>query len=1137
MFRPISLRGATLILFALTPVTMPAAAQAQCQEPAGRFASIEGRIQIRPDEQQAWRPAQLADPLCNGDTIRVGENSRAAVVLANEAVLRLDQNTTLRLVDISGKTEERSWVELIKGALQSFSRKPRLLSVNTPYLNGSIEGTEFQVRVEKDRASLLVLEGRVLTSNEQGKVAVKPGEIAEAQAGKAPTSRTLVRPRDAVQWALYYPPILTGDTMQADAALREAVRHVDHGDTTAAFAALDQVAENARDTTYHLHRAAVLLNVGRQGEARAAIDTALQRDPRAPEAGLAHALRAIIHVVQNERDQALAHAEKGVALSDTAATRIALSYAQQADFRIDAARDTLLIAVKNYPGDALAWARLSEVRLMLGEKELSREAAAKSAAIAPDLARAQLVMGFASLADYRDTEARASFEKAIELSPSDPLAHLGMGLAKISAGELQAGRQELEVAVALDSNQALLRAYLGKAYFEERRSTLDAQQFEIAKSLDPLDPTAFLYDGIRQQTENRPVEALDALEQSMVLNDNRAVYRSRLLLDKDRAARATSIARVYNDLGFTELGMAEATHALSVDPANASAHRFLADVYQNTRRREIARVSELTQAQMLQDLNLNPIQPSSSDANLNIVTAGGPANAGFNEFTPLFQQNQMQFNLATMGGSQDTHNVEAAVSGVHERYSFSLGALNYSTDGWRPNNGLEQDLYNLFVQVAPTDRLNVQAEYRRRESTEGDLAFNFDPNDFLADKTTEREQDTARLGLRYSLAPHSQLLLSYIRTQRDEHLRSVEELPPVVGVTTASNDQRVDEDADQVESQFIRSGEVMNLVAGAAWSKADRIDDVNLSIDDSLIGNLLAVQSQETLPSKHPRGYAYLTIRSAVPLTWTLGASYDKFEQDAYEDTGFNPKLGVQWDASSALRLRAAAFQVVKPALVSNRTLEPTQVAGFNQLFDDINGTQSRRYAVGLDLRASRTTKAGAEFSYRSLDEPLLDPVAGSWITEDRAENWHRLYLDWTPTTRIAVHTELVYDRYHSASGIATEFNNLPEHVATWSLPVGVSYFDPTGYFAGLGVTGVDQSVQRSAAATQASGDDRFAVVDASVGYRLSKRRGVLSLAVRNLFDTEFLYQDDSYREFRDEPSIGPYFPVRTVMARFLVGF
>ena len=59
----------------------------------------------------------------------------------------------------------------------------------------------------------------------------------------------------------------------------------------------------------------------------------------------------------------------------------------------------------------------------------------------------------------------------------------------------------------------------------------------VAKAYDPRDPTPWFYDAIRKQTDNRPVEALQDLEKSIELNDNRAVYRSRLLLDQDLAAR------------------------------------------------------------------------------------------------------------------------------------------------------------------------------------------------------------------------------------------------------------------------------------------------------------------------------------------------------------------------------------------------------------------------------------------------------------------------------------------------------------------------------------------------------------------------------------------------------------------------
>jgi tetratricopeptide (TPR) repeat protein len=240
---------------------------------------------------------------------------------------------------------------------------------------------------------------------------------------------------------------------------------------------------------------------------------------------------------------------------------------------------------------------------------------------------------------------------------------------------------------------ALLRTYLGKAYFEEARNELAGQQYAAAKELDPLDPTPYLYDAIRKQTENRPVEALADLERSIALNDNRAVYRSRLLLDEDRAARGTSLARIYDDLGFLELGANEAARSLAFDPTNASTHRFLSDIYGGLRRRESARMSELLQAQLLQNININPVQPSLAEANLNIVTQGGPAEPGFNELTPLFERDRAQLTAAGLVGSDETLGGEAVASALWGRYSISGGAFHYTTDGWRPNHDIEHSIY------------------------------------------------------------------------------------------------------------------------------------------------------------------------------------------------------------------------------------------------------------------------------------------------------------------------------------------------------------------------------------------------------------------------------------------------------------
>src|ERR1043166_8201031 len=166
-----------------------------------------------------------------------------------------------------------------------------------------------------------------------------------------------------------------------------------------------------------------------------------------------------------------------------------------------------------------------------------------------------------------------------------------------------------------------MRSYLGKAYFEEKREKQAGDQYQIAKQLDPNDPTPYFYDAILKQTTNRPVEALQDMEQAIERNDNRAVYRSRLLLDADLASRSAALGRIYSDLGFQQLALVEGWKSVNTDPANFSAHRFLADSYSVLPRHEIARVGELLQSQLLQPLNTTPIQPHLAESNLLLLSA------------------------------------------------------------------------------------------------------------------------------------------------------------------------------------------------------------------------------------------------------------------------------------------------------------------------------------------------------------------------------------------------------------------------------------------------------------------------------------------------------------------------------------
>ncbi len=273
--------------------------------------------------------------------------------------------------------------------------------------------------------------------------------------------------------------------------------------------------------------------------------------------------------------------------------------------------------------------------------------------------------------------------------------------------------------MSLDPGQSVVRSYLGKAYFEQKRIALVDREYDVAKQADPNDPTPWLYDAISKQTTNRPVAALESFEKAVELNDNRAVYRSRLLLDSDLAARSASLGRIFSDLGFQNRALVEGWNSLGTDPSNYSAHRLLADSYAVQPRHEIARVSELFQSQMLQPLNTTPIQPSLGESNLFLISSQGPGALAFNEFNPLFNRDQVNAQGSFLVGEDDTLAGEGIVSGIYKKLSFSGGYSGFKTDGFRENNSQDDKIANAFVQAELSPSTSLQAEFRYRDLDDG----------------------------------------------------------------------------------------------------------------------------------------------------------------------------------------------------------------------------------------------------------------------------------------------------------------------------------------------------------------------------------------------------------------------------------
>lgn len=1095
-----------LISVLIAPNAIEAAATA-CSKAVAKVVSAQGKVHVKAYGALDWRSIHKEDWLCPGDTLRTSRWSRATLGLTSGAVLTVDQNTTLSF-SLPQETVSSWFINLLEGTTFFRSRQPQRLNVQTPFINAVHEGTEFMVTVSSKQAEISVFDGQVLGENSAGKIKINKGFKAIAEANRPPRLQAIkIVPEDAVQWMLYYPPIIDYPHSGAPTTashLNAALQAYRQGDSHQALAKLDEIPVTRQNTHYLTLKAGLLLTVGRVDEAQSLIQQAQHLEPNNSDT---FALQAIIAVAKNRQQAALESANKAVSANpQSSVAKIAQSYAYQSLFNIDEALKATQEATRFTPANALAWARLSELQLSQGDHDAALVSAQKAQALNPKIARTQTVLGFADLAQTDIEAAKHAFEQALVLDSSDPLARLGLGLAKIRQGDVEEGKAELETAVNLDPNNAVIRSYLGKAYYELRNKDYAGTEYKIAKEMDPKDPTPWFYGAILKQTTNRPVEALQDMQKAIELNDNRGVYRSKLLLDKDVAARQTGLGRIFNGLGFDDVANRQAMKSLAIDPSNYSAHRLLSDSHAARPRHEIARSSEHLQSQLLQPLNYNPIQPSLAYTDLNIIKGVGPNDTSFNEYNRLFERNGLRFTTTGIAGTNSTLGDEMALSGILNKFSFSLGQLHYDTNGFRQNNDLKHNIYNVFAQYEISPSVNAQAEYRHRETDHGDLELKGDADNIIPTYHREIKQDSYRYGMKVSPAQHSDLLFSFIHANRTETI----------------NSQLLKTKSYDVETQYLFHNDYINTVTGGGMYRTDN-QRLDCSIDPC---------APSVYNTTQYFGYLYSNYKLLDHLNITAGLSFDHY-WDNSDDAGarlseLNPKLGFIWKADDYLTFRAAIFKSVKSAIVDNQMLQPTQIAGFNQFFDDTNGTVAWQYGVGMDARLDKNIYAGIEAYKRDLKIPINRD-----IFPKLREELYRLYFNWTPSNNWVVNSEFRFENYRGDE----IFPFFPKFVETAYFPTEIRFFHPVGFFATLKGTYVSQKVQSSNFNPDGTGDfnSNFYLVDAAVGYRFPKQYGLISLEAKNLFDSNFKYRD---RQFQLNELRSPDFlPERMIFGRVTLNF
>jgi outer membrane receptor protein involved in Fe transport len=479
-----------------------------------------------------------------------------------------------------------------------------------------------------------------------------------------------------------------------------------------------------------------------------------------------------------------------------------------------------------------------------------------------------------------------------------------------------------------------------------------------------------------------------------------------------------------------------------------------------------------------------------------VSLASGPG-----EYTPLFVRDGVRVLGSAVGGGDGLFSDDVMATVLAGPLSISAAQFRYSTDGFRHNADQDVDLYDLFAQWRVTPDTSVQAQARRRREERGDLGlYPFDDVDSPTLRQS-RDRDTYRLGLRHDWTPGNSTLVSVQReTVREGQDFDLEFVLPTVPPITLVQPTRVRGASKPLlaEVQQVVSGAAGRLLLGGGYYR----ENGQLHIDSSAF-------DQRT---RHQNGYAYDYLAGPAGMQWTVGVAVDSVDTDSVDKTRWSPKLGLVWALDRRTTLRAAALRAVKRELIGKGTIEPAQVAGFVQFFDDVIGTRSDRYALGLDRHLSGSLDVGVEATWRRLELPYLDFFNGAAESEAR-QQLHRVYGYWTPAARWALRAEYRYEkaRYGDDFPLPVESPSWLIHdLRTQSLPLGLRYSHPSGWLADIAVTGYRQSgsffLTTPIAPRRAS--DSFWLTDARLAYRLPRRLGLLSVGVRNLFDTKVRFQD-----------------------------
>jgi tetratricopeptide (TPR) repeat protein len=860
------------------------------------------------------------------------------------------------------------------------------------------------------------------------------------------------------------------------------------------------------------------------------------------ESAVAHSLLAQIYLVQNSKQQASSEAATAMQEnSESPIVRMTAALVKISYFDLPQARRLLEEALATDPHFVDAYVYLA--RLWLGADYLDRawEVIGKALEISKTDSEVLSLAGFIRLG-YRDFDrAFKLFTEAVKNNPGFGEPHIGLANVAFRNRNFGLGLTEMLTATLLEPRVSLYQSSLGKALYQTRSFDKALEVYDYAKILDPNDPTPYLYKGIALSDLYRPGEAIQEINKSIELNDNLAVFRTRLMLDRDLAVRNTDLARAYNQLGLGDWAYSKALTAVKDDPLNASARLFLANAY--GAQRIGASSSQFLLYKLLSPANENTF-------------------SGYSDYTPMFEMPYARLQANASIGTWANHEApiqDYSIEVFGGQPGLALAGLGeYSNDpGFRKINC--DGAYYLGIvegKFEPTIKDSFYASYTYDAPRQGDIS---NLNDFsygnLPNLRSTGQEDVVEGGYVHRFSP-SAVFLGYFNWGYDKGLGtnssfSSINIPPGFIDFFGNTYFRVLQDYNNVQlQQQLKMGD-HTLIGGFDYFTGyrDSFDQTTVwerifipgFIDKTFLyySSVDKYDSPDLATSVYVRDYWHIgpQLLAELGISGDITTSSRANFPNSISSSTVDPLVGLNYqiDKSNTLRLSYQGY-VNTHTTLSPSTIAPSEVAGFPSQINADDGSKVKELGFAWESQWNPRTFTVFRLLANRIESPEFDPSNVDRILDVRTEgfggsfNLNRL-LTSSLGLLVGVSGSLVSTNDPTATLPTGDFNEIDGTVA-------LSYMHPSGWYAQIKDSVVYQDLSglsdKSLAQDQAELGNPFNLVDITFGKYFANKRGLVQLAITNVFNQHFYYQTDSFAAFSSNPA-NPYalysfYPDRRVM-------